>query len=98
MSDQGVTGSTDEVGEKHFISWKDIREVWMPQHKWSSAIESHQEITQSDIFQEVISGQNRAIEQLQKTIHQLTSKSPNPIPSIQLNTENVLSPISTESF
>ncbi|MFT4565127.1 MAG: hypothetical protein ACI9FN_000075 [Saprospiraceae bacterium] len=101
LSDRGITGSTDEVGEQLFVSWDEIREIWMPQHKWSSAVESHQEITQSDIFQEIIAGQNRAIEQLQKTIHQLTSTSShsseniNPISTIQLNSEGVLSPVST---
>jgi len=105
ISDDGIIGSTDEVGEQLFIKWNEIREIWMPQHKWSAAIESHQEVTQSDIFQEIIAGQNNAIKQLQKTIYQLTSVqgkektfNPSTIPQVHLNSESLLSPISTEPF
>ena len=101
ISEQGITGSTDEVGEQLFIKWKEIREVWMPQHKWSSAIESHQEITQSDIFQEIIAAQNKSIEQLQKTMHQMSSTGnptfayrANAQANIEINTDSVLNPVS----
>lgn len=101
ISDQGITGSTDEVGEQLFINWKEIREVWMPQHKWSSEIESHQQITQSDIFQEIIAAQNKSIEQLQKTIHQMSgsgeqslSYSTNTKSQMEISSDTALNPVS----
>lgn len=102
ITTEGLRACKDEVGESQFIPWDDLKEVWMPQHKWSSKVEIQQSITQSDIFEKIIEGQSKSIDQLQQTIQQLTGTGGNIPHSDNLSgqkpmvmTEDVLDQIAT---